>query len=105
MPYIEKINVGIDSVMEMIVKMRIALFRLFGHNRRERVGRVLANETPLSRCWPCSIPPACVLVMTSSSRSSSSDTAWMRAAVSFSITFSSDHDGEVRPTFCSARAV
>ena len=29
MPYIEKINVGIDSVMEMIVKMRITLFRLF----------------------------------------------------------------------------
>ncbi len=45
MPYIEKINVGIDSVMEMIVKMRITLFRLFGHNRRERVGHV--KRTPL----------------------------------------------------------
>ena len=28
MPYIEKIRVGMDSVMEMMVKMRITLFRL-----------------------------------------------------------------------------
>lgn len=43
MPYMEKIRVGIDRVMEMMVKMRITLFRLFDTHRCERVGHVGEN--------------------------------------------------------------
>ena len=39
MPYMEKINVGIDSVMEMMVKMRITLFRLFDTIDAKEIGR------------------------------------------------------------------
>ena len=45
MPYIEKTSVGIDSVMEMIVKMRITLFRLF--DTIDANASVMLARTPL----------------------------------------------------------
>ena len=45
MPYMEKISVGIDSVMEMIVKMRITLFRLL--ETIEAKASVMFARTPL----------------------------------------------------------
>ena len=45
MPYMEKIRVGIDRVMEMMVKMRITLFRLF--DTIDANASVMLARTPL----------------------------------------------------------
>ena len=45
MPYIEKIRVGMDNVMEMMVKMRITLFRLL--DTIEANASVMFARTPL----------------------------------------------------------
>ena len=45
MPYMEKMRVGIDSVIEIIVKMRITLFRLF--DTIEANASVMFARTPL----------------------------------------------------------
>ena len=45
MPYIEKTSVGMDSVMEMMVKIRITLFRLF--DTIDAKASVMFARTPL----------------------------------------------------------
>ena len=45
MPYIEKMSVGMDSVIEMIVKIRITLLRLF--DTTDENASVMFARTPL----------------------------------------------------------